>query len=31
MMKIAPLMRYGTVGISKIFNDIREEYRVDGH
>ena len=31
MMNIGSSLQYGTMGISKIFSDIREEYGVDWH
>ena len=31
MMNIGSSLQYGTVGLSKIFSDIREEYGVDWH
>ena len=31
MMCIGTPLEYGTVGLSKIFNDIRDEYGVDWH
>ena len=31
MMNIGSSLQYGTIGLSKIFNEIREEYGVDWH
>ena len=31
MMNIGSSLQYGTIGLSKIFEDIRDEYGVDWH